>query len=93
MRASRTLRLCHATESQAGSMRGSRRKTATSILRVAGGRVDGSDEGASSSTPHPMEGRAGHMARRDNEGPSKSPMGGGALRGKNMILQRLLQYE
>ena len=36
---SSTLRLCDATASQAGSMRGSRRKTAQSVLRVVSGRA------------------------------------------------------
>ncbi len=45
MRASRTLRLCHATASQAGSMRGSRPKTTKSVLRVAEGRAGVPDEG------------------------------------------------
>ena len=44
---SRTLRLCGATASQAGSMRGSRRKTAKSVLRVAEGRAGAPDEGCS----------------------------------------------
>ena len=39
MRENCTLRLCYATASQAGSMRGIRRKTAKSVLRVAEGRA------------------------------------------------------
>ena len=34
-----TLRLCYTTASQAGSMRGIRRKTSKSVLRVAEGRA------------------------------------------------------
>ena len=45
MRENSTLRLCYATTSQAGSMRGSRRKTVKSVLRVAEGRVGEPDEG------------------------------------------------
>ena len=37
--------LCYATASQAGSMRGNRRKTAKFVLRVAKGRVGVSNEG------------------------------------------------
>ena len=40
-----TLRLCDATAALAGSMRGSRRKTAKSGLRVAEGRAGVPDEG------------------------------------------------
>ena len=44
-RESSTLRLCNATASQVGSMRGNRRKTAKFVLRVAEGRAGEPDEG------------------------------------------------
>ena len=45
MRENSTLHLRYATASQAGSMRGNRRKTAKSVLRVAEGRAAVPDEG------------------------------------------------
>ena len=48
MRENSTLRLCYATASQAGSMRGCRRKTAKSVLRVAEGRAGVPDNEGSS---------------------------------------------
>ncbi len=52
MRAVRTLRLRYATVSQAGSMRGNRRKTAKSVLRVAKGRVGVPDNKGRSALLH-----------------------------------------
>ena len=47
MRENCTLRLCHATASHVGLMRGSRRETAKFVLRVAEGRAGVSDDGSS----------------------------------------------
>ena len=47
MRENCTLRLCYAMASQAGSMKGCRRKTTKSVLMVAEGRAGVSDEGRS----------------------------------------------
>ena len=58
MRENSTLRLCYATASQAGSMSGSRRETAKSVLMVAEGRSGGSDnKGRSALLYTHMEGR------------------------------------
>ena len=45
MRENSMLRLSNATASQAGSMRGSRRKTAKSVLMLAEGRAGELDDG------------------------------------------------